>query len=280
MVPKVRSLNTNGEADPAIGDALTRSGFFVLQDHGLPRSLWDHAAQAAARAFALPIETKARYRGPSDGSQRGYLEMRTRLSDGRAALDRKECWHARRPSHRFANIFPGEVPELEPALLALIEAFDQLADWILRGIDAFLGNSALAQASQSGDSLFRINHYPPRHGDAQSAPRFGAHRDFDLITFLVGATVPGLEVQDKNGSWHPLTPSADAIVVNAGDLLEVASGGRIPSSLHRVVNPSTCDGGRLSMVYFVAPRPEIELAPGRLAGEIIDHRLRLAGYLQ
>jgi len=278
VVPLIDLSAARSGPDARFGEALVESGFVVLEGHRIPSALGDRAATAALRAFALAPDVKARYRGPDDGSQRGYLEMRTALRDGRAALDRKECWHARRPGHRFANLFPAEAPELEPALLALIDAFDALAARILAGIDAFLGGTALAASARDGDSVFRLNHYPDLGGSRE--PRFAAHCDFDLITFLLGATAPGLEIEARDGHWHALTPSASSIVVSAGDLLQVASGGRIPSARHRVVTPTSPDGGRLSMVYFVAPRPDLVLAEGIVSGDVVDRRLREAGYLR
>ena len=261
-----------------IGEALVDTGFALLRHHGLPLAAWQRATTAAARAFNLPDEAKARYRGLEDGSQRGYLPMRTVLRNGQAALDRKECWHGRRPGHRHTNLFPDEVPELGPAVLELIAALDALADRLLDGLDAYLGHArgTLAARVRDGDSLFRINHYP----DVAGATRFQPHRDFDLLTFLFGATAPGLEIETRAGRWSPITPSQEAIVVNAGDLLAIESGGRIPSTPHRVVAPATPDGGRISMVYFVAPRPDVRLRDGSSAGEVIDDRLRAAGYLR
>jgi isopenicillin N synthase-like dioxygenase len=261
-----------------IGEALADTGFAVLAHHGLSPAVCRRAAAAAARAFALAAEIKARYRGPEDGSQRGYLPLRTALRDGRAALDRKECWHGRRAGHRYANLFPDEVPELGPAFLEVIAALDTLAERILDALDAYLDQApgTLAARVRDGDSLFRVNHYPDEGGGT----RFQAHRDFDLVTFLFGASQPGLEVETRQGRWMPLTPASEAIVVNAGDLLAIESGGRIPSTPHRVVAPAAPDGGRLSMVYFVAPRPQVRLRDGRGAGEVVDARLRQAGYLR
>ena len=266
--------------DPRVGVALEASGFAVLEGHGLDRELWSRTYAAAGRAFALPDEVKDRYRGPQDGSQRGYLPLRTTLPDGGDPLDRKECWHARQAGHRFANLLPEEVPELEPATLALVRELDGLVDRVLDSIDAFLGHPAgrLAATVHGSDSLFRINHYPDARADGGEV-RFRPHRDFDLITLLLGADRPGLEVEGRDGTWHGLVPSEAGIVVNAGDILELESDGRIPSTTHRVVTPADPDGGRMSMVYFVSPRADLPLPTGITAGELIDARLRDAGYL-
>ena len=279
-VPVV-DLSALAPGDPVVGAALAASGFAVMEGHGVPAALWQRAYRAATGAFALPAATKARYRGPEDGSQRGYLPLRTALSAGRPALDRKEAWHVRRAGHRFANILPDEVPDLGPAALALVEALEGLAERVLGSIDAFLGRppGSFAAAVRGSDSLFRFNHYPDLPEDAPPV-RFRAHQDFDLATLLLGATRPGLEVQARDGTWHPVTPSPDGIVLNAGDILAVDSGGRIPSTPHRVMRPDRPDGGRLSMVYFVSPRVDVRMASGDTVGRFLDARLRDAGYLR
>jgi isopenicillin N synthase-like dioxygenase len=277
----VLSLESLRADDARIGAALVEFGFLVLENHGIPAAYWEPAFAAAARAFALPAGVKARYRGPDDGSQRGYLELRTELGGGRDALDRKESWHVRPNGHRFANIFPDEVPEFGPRMLALVDALDALAVQILAGIDAFLAKPPghFARAVQGSDSLFRVNFYPESTAGVPR-DRFLAHRDFDLITLLLGANRPGLEIQARDGRWWPLTPSSASIVVNAGDILALESRDRIPSAPHRVVSPPRPDGGRISMVYFVSPRREVRLDNGVSAGEFIDARLRDAGYLR
>lgn len=277
----VLSLASLAAADARIGAALVEFGFLVLEDHGIPATHWERAFAAAARAFALPADVKARYRGPNDGSQRGYLELRTEAGDGREALDRKESWHARPSGHRFANLFPDEVPEFGPCLLALVDALEVVVARLLAGIDAFLAEPSdhFAEAVRGGDSLLRVNFYPDSTAGVRRA-RFLAHRDFDLITLLLGANRPGLEVQARDGRWRPLTPSSAGIVVNAGDILALESRGRIPSAPHRVVSPASPDGGRISMVYFVSPRRDVGLANGLSAGEFLDARLRDAGYLR
>ena len=267
--------------DPTIGRALTDFGFVILEGHGIAPEHWARAYDAATRAFALPAEVKERYRGPADGSQRGYLPLRTTVGDGRDALDRKECWHVRPAGHRFGNIFPLEVPELGETTLALLRELDSVVARVLTGLDAFLGNpiGTFAAMVRDSDSLFRINHYPDFGAGAEHV-RFRAHRDFDLATLLLGADKPGLEIASRDGAWWPVAPSADGIVLNAGDVLAVESGGRIPSTMHRVVTPAEPDGGRISMVYFVSPRREVRLRDDRTAGDFLDERLRDAGYLR
>ena len=46
------------------------------------------------------------------------------------------------------------------------------------------------------------------------------HEDINLITLLVGASAGGLELLDMNNEWKAITPEADEIVVNVGDMLQ------------------------------------------------------------
>lgn len=278
VIPRLdlRSAVGNGVG---IGAALAEFGALVVVGHDIDAACCGRATAAAARAFALPREVKERYRGPRDGSQRGYLPLRTRLLDGRESLDRKEAWHARPSGHTAANLFPEEVPELGPSLLGLLERLQPVATRVLAGVGAFLGKRPgfFEDRVREGDSLFRVNHYPaPTSTDERK--RFLAHQDFDLVTLLLGASAPGLEVQTRDGCWRPIPLNATDIIVTVGDILAIESAGKIPSTPHRVVAPEAPDGGRTSMVYFVSPRPEVNLANGLSAGEFVDARLREAGY--
>jgi isopenicillin N synthase-like dioxygenase len=51
--------------------------------------------------------------------------------------------------------------------------------------------------------------------------RIGEHSDYGTITLLWQLNdVPGLEVQDLGGVWHPVPYEKDSVVVNIGDLLQ------------------------------------------------------------
>jgi isopenicillin N synthase-like dioxygenase len=277
-IPRL-SRSSSAVPEPEIGQALAEHGVLLIDEHLLGGQSVRRAAEASRRAFALPEAIKESYQGPIDGTQRGYLPVRTELPDGRDALDRKEAWHARPEGHAAENLFPREVPEFGPSLLALFEGLEATTSRVLRGIGAYLGRAPgfFEEQVRDGDSLFRVNHYPDTTAGGKRA-RFHAHQDFDLITLLLGASGPGLEVQTRGGEWRSVEDTSGAIVATVGDLLEIESEGKIRSTPHRVKSPDDSDGGRLSMVYFVSPRHEVILTGGRSAGEIVDDRLRQAGY--
>jgi isopenicillin N synthase-like dioxygenase len=62
------------------------------------------------------------------------------------------------------------------------------------------------------------------------------HTDSNMLSLLPAATSRGLEVQTNTGDWIAVETQAGDLVVNAGDMLNFISGGRIRSTLHRVEN--------------------------------------------
>ena len=133
---------------------------------------------------------------------------------------------------------------------------------------------------QAQRTLFRIIHYPPLADDVDpSAVRSSAHEDINLLTLLPAGTAPGLQVRDTSGAWVDVACDPSNIIVNAGDMLQEASGGYYRSTTHRVVNPegSARATSRYSMPLFLHPRPEVRLSERYTAGEYLDERLAEIG---
>ena len=61
----------------------------------------------------------------------------------------------------------------------------------------------------------------------------GPHKDYGFLA-VVDQDVAGLEVLDRQGEWQPVPLLEGALVVNSGELLELASGGAFMASTHRV----------------------------------------------
>jgi acyl carrier protein len=128
----------------------------------------------------------------------------------------------------------------------------------------------------STGSTLRIQHYLPIPGAGPSTGlRALTHTDLNLITLLPAPREPGLQVQDSSGEWHDVPVSSGALVVNGGEMLELATGGRYPATPHRVVNPRSGDslGSRLSMPMFLHPAPEVVLTPGVTASDFLARRV-------
>jgi isopenicillin N synthase-like dioxygenase len=80
----------------------------------------------------------------------------------------------------------------------------------------------------------------------------GAHTDYGIVTVLWADPVPGLEILDAGGRWHPAQPAPGALLVNLGDALARWTNDEWLSTMHRVAAPRV-DGvlvPRRSAAYF------------------------------
>ena len=85
-----------------------------------------------------------------------------------------------------------------------------------------------------------------------------------MITLLYQDEIGGLEVKGVNNTWTPANPIKDAILINAGDMLEMFTNGKLPATLHRVVIPEEelkQKTTRQSIVFFVHPDHETMISP-------------------
>lgn len=100
---------------------------------------------------------------------------------------------------------------------------------------AYISSRSAAPMSQ-----IRLLKYPPA-----SMGGLNAHTDYELASVCV-ASAPGLEVFDGE-SWLELDLTNDQACFMAGDLMEIATGGRVPAALHRV---RTTIVERVAAIYF------------------------------
>ena len=262
-------------AATAFGDAFQRTGFAVVGDHGIAPAIIDRALAAANAFFALPEAVKRRYHMPGQGGARGLTPFGVETAKDATASDLKEFWHTGRelpPGHPYRavmqdNFWPSEVADFQPAVLALYDALDAAGRRVLRAIAVHLGQPSdfFDDPVRDGNSVLRLLHYPPVEGDAPGI-RAGAHEDINVITLLLGAEEAGLQLLDLSGEWHDIDAPAGSVVCNIGDMLQRLTGGRLPSTTHRVVNPAAARRGvaRYSTPYFLHFRPDylIETLPG------------------
>ena len=260
------------EAARRFGDSFQRTGFAVIADHGIDDAIVADALATMKAFFALPADVKRRSHVEGGGGQRGYTPFGIETAKGAATHDLKEFWHVAvdlPPGHRFSalmppNIWPGEVPGFRLAQQALFRALDTAGVRILRAIAVHLGLEAefFADAVQDGNSILRLLHYPPVPEDAAGI-RAGAHEDINVITLLLGAEEAGLQLLSRGGEWLDIDAPPGTLVCNIGDMLQRLTGGQLPSTTHRVVNPTPERRhiSRYSTPYFLHFRPDYLIRP-------------------
>ena len=262
-------------AAQAFGDAFSSTGFAVVADHGIDDALIERALAATKAFFALSEDVKRRYHIAGQGGARGLTPFGVETAKDASVSDLKEFWHVGRtlpPGHPYRemmpdNVWPAEVPEFHAAVQALYDALDVAGRRVLRAIAVHLGQAAdfFEDPVRDGNSVLRLLHYPPVPADAPGI-RAGAHEDINVITLLLGAEEAGLQLLDRQGEWRDIDAPPGSVVCNIGDMLQRLTGGRLPSTTHRVVNPAPERRGhaRYSTPYFLHFRPDylIETLPG------------------
>ena len=255
-----------------VGDALCDIGFFAVENHQIDEMIIRRAYKLMEQFFALPDTQKQKYVDPNGMGQRGFTQFGTEHAKDHTAPDLKEFWHVGQelqPGHELldvygSNIWPTEIEGFKPALLQLYRALEACAQMLLRAIALYLDEpeERLANTIINGDTILRSIHYPPVSQDADPASvRAAAHEDINLITILCESTAPGLELLQRDGHWRPIHALKGQFVVDAGDMLQHVTNGRLKSTTHRVTNPDNSRERRFSMPFFVHPRPEVDLTP-------------------
>jgi isopenicillin N synthase-like dioxygenase len=265
------------DAGERLASSLRDTGFAVLGDHPISLDLVQETYGEWEGFFASPARHDYTF---DPETQDGYFPFRSENAKGRIQKDLKEFFHiypgTRLPdgiSHRTRELYAA-LSELGGELLGLLEEHTP------SDVSSGLSEPLKGMIEGSAQTLLRILHYPPLHGnEEEGAVRAAAHEDINLITLLVAATAPGLQVRDARGEWHDVPADPGTIVVNAGDMLQMATDGYYPSTSHRVTNPppDQATRSRLSMPLFLHPRPEVRLSARHTAGSYLEERLREIG---
>jgi len=249
---------------------LESSGFVILEGHGASPEVVECAYRAVGRFFELPEAEKLRVAAGPDG-QRGFTPFGVEHARDCTTPDLKEFFHAGReppPGHPRrtqyqANRWPDAVPELRAALLPLYSALECSAERMLEALAHAYGLPVhtFSAMLHEGNSILRALHYPPVGEHARAgALRAAPHEDINLVTLLCGATDSGLQIETPDG-WRDIETGRHQIVADSGDMLRQVTGGVIPATTHRVVNPAgRADRSRYALPFFAHPPPECDLS--------------------
>lgn len=251
---------------------LVEFGFCILTGHDISQSIIEEGYAAVKEFFALPTETKIKYTTKEKGGQRGYTGFGKEHAKNQEKPDLKEFWHVGRElseEHPYIknkqylpNLWPTEVKNFKPSLSKLYDSLDRTSNIVLQALSQALkiDKKIFADMLKDGNSILRPLHYPPLQGlEIEGAVRAAAHEDINLITLLMGATDSGLQLLDRNDQWMDIETKPGQIIVDSGDMLSRITGGHIPATTHRVINPTSENTSRFSMPFFVHPHPEAML---------------------
>jgi len=285
-------------------------GFVVIKGHNISSTQQKEAYDKIGAFFSLPEDKKRRFEVPGIGGARGYTTFGKEHAKDAKVGDLKEFFHvgmnvpAGHPLQKHPDYPPNvsvpDVPGFDESLRKLYDDLLGLGMQMLRAIALGLGlpEDYFDERVRYGNSILRPIHYPPLTGrELPGAIRSAAHEDINLITLLIGASSPGLQVKNRQGQWVSVTTQPSEIVVNVGDMLQRLTNHKLKSTTHQVINPPASTVGtqatRFSIPFFLHPVSDVSLdalpgcvtadnpkrEPAILAGDYLKQRLREIGLM-
>jgi isopenicillin N synthase-like dioxygenase len=274
-------------ADPGplregLREAAHEVGFFYLVGHDVPDELAGRVLDAARRLFELSEADKDAVAMVRSPHFRGYTRLGGELTRGRVdwreqidiGPERPPIGGPGKPDYLWLqgpNQWPKGLPELRAIIAEWDAALSAVARTLLRHWAASLGSPADVFDSAFADTpatLIKIIRYPARAASPQGV---GAHRDAGVLTLLLAEPGSrGLQVRRAKAGedgWIDVPPLEGAFIVNIGELLEVATGGYLRATEHRV-NLRLATADRISVPYFFNPRLDAQIPVLSLPAEL------------
>jgi len=246
-----------------LNEAAREIGFFYLINHGIEQGLLDDVQRVAHQFFALPEQEKWQVRMENSPHFRGYNVAGSEIT--RNAPDYREQFDigADRPllpvdpalpwqRLQGPNQWPDALPELKVVITRWQQQMNQVALTLLRAFAESLQLPATAFDPLYGElpnEHVKLIRYPgqPTEGTRQGV---GSHKDSGFLSFLLQDKQRGLQVEVQPNRWVDALPLPGSLVVNIGELLELATNGYLRATVHRVLSPPP-GTERLSIAFFL-----------------------------
>ncbi|XP_031574827.1 2-oxoglutarate-dependent dioxygenase ecdK-like isoform X2 [Actinia tenebrosa] len=245
--------------------AFSTVGFVFLKNYGISQDEIDTVFDVMDKFFNADKASKLKYSKWDDVLQNGWDKLEKESNNPDRPADLKESFDI---GHIYEDTFKwpdDEVPEFKPTIKGMYEKVEILGLRILSAIALGLGMDADTFTSQyqhmgtqKGMTALRLNFYPKLKGDIDVKPeqiRCGEHTDYGGVSILFQDECGGLEVQNVEGKYIPVTPVKGAVIVNIADLMQRWTSDRLKSTFHRVIVPESIkkERDRRSAVFFFNP---------------------------
>lgn len=259
-------------------------GFFQITGYGAAPGQPEQLLDTIRRFFGLPLEERLKLDNRLSPHFRGYTRMGTEVTQGKAdAREQIDYSPERQPVKDYPedqpfwllqgpNLWPDEsFPELRPVAMAWAELMSEVGMELLRGIAVSLQlpEGYFDEPFQGSPAwMGKLVHYVGGVVEAAGDQGVGSHADYGFVTLLLQDDVGGLEVLPPGAAaWVPVEPLPGALVVNLGEMLEVATEGYLAATIHRVQAPPP-GVDRYSVPFFWSPRLDAVIHPVPLPPEL------------
>ena len=271
----------DGTFDPAFIDALRdathRVGFFQLTGYGAPAAEVDELFDVTRRFFELPLESRLELDNRLSPHFRGYTRLGHEITQGRPDAREQLDFGPERPAIedyppeqpywlvQGPNLLPDRaLPELRTVCMAWAERMSGVGAELLSAIAVSLELPEGYFDEPFRDSpawMAKLVHYVGGVVADAGPQGVGAHADYGFVTLLLQDQVGGLQVLPPGtDSWIPVEPIPGALVINLGEMLEVATQGYLAATIHRVEAPPA-GVDRYTVPFFFSPRLDAVIEP-------------------
>ncbi|RTL63410.1 MAG: isopenicillin N synthase family oxygenase [Pseudonocardiaceae bacterium] len=283
-----RARGAGGTFDPQFLDelraALHEVGFLQLTDFGAAPGQVAEFSDVVGRFFALPPQERLALDNRLSPHFRGYTRLGHEITagrpDAREQLDYgpelpvrpREEWDASFRLLEGPNQWPdAALPELRTVVLAWADLMCRVAEELTRAVAVSLGlpEDQFADAFSGEPHWFgKLIRYVGAGSDGPDAQGVGPHADWGFLTLLLQDGSGGLQARPPRATeWVDVPPLDEALVINVGEMLEVATHGYLVSTIHRVL-PCAPGTTRQSAGFFWSPRLDATLDAVPLTPEL------------
>ncbi|MBT5873446.1 MAG: isopenicillin N synthase family oxygenase [Candidatus Latescibacteria bacterium] len=254
-------------------------GFCYLVNHGIDGDLEAQVLNTTRRFFDLPESDRLAIRNTKSAQFRGYtrlgMERTNNVRDWRDQIDfgpERDVVPVGPDDPLWLrlhgpNQWPPALPDMQDGMLLWMDQMSKLGTRVLRALALGLGqqkNYFDYLTGQDPEFLLKVIRYP--HVPGESGQGVGLHQDSGLLTFILQDGVSGLEVGIGNDTVK-VEPRSGSMIMNLGEMLQIATGGYLRATKHRVVMPPE-GSERISLAYFVNPALEASVVPVPLPIEL------------
>ena len=265
-------------------DTLHGPGFCYLTGYGVDPALAAAVMDVSAEFFAKPEADRLAIVNTKTPHFRGYTRLGREHPNGASDWrDQIDIGPEHEPIEigpndpiwlrvRGPNQWPPSVPAMQPTVTEWMAQMATVGAAVLRAIALGLGQPAEffeSTTEPNPEVLVKIIRYPAQATGSETSQGVGLHNDSGLLSFIMQDDVGGLQVRIGE-ELVDATPMPGAVVLNIGEMLQVATNGYLRATKHRVVSPPAGQQ-RISVAYFFNPKMEATMPtialPPELAAE-------------
>lgn len=268
----------NTEFIDSLREAAHHVGFFQITNYGAANGQVRELLDTVAGFFRLPLEQRLALDNRTSAQFRGYTRLGTEITRGRAdSREQIDFGPDREPLSDIPadqlflrlqgrNQWPDGYPQLGRVALQWAALMEGIGAELLAGISVALGlpEDYFSEPFKGSPAwMSKLVHYVGGQVPEAGTQGVGSHADYGFVTLLLQDEVGGLEVQPHGQQdWIPVEPIPGALVVNLGEMLEVATSGYLMATIHHVIAPPP-GVDRYSVPFFYSPRLDsvIETVP-------------------